>query len=197
MRRIALACAVVCLGTTGAVARGQVMVKRPAVSHVTRDQHVKPRPHTRGPRPKKTHPAAKHSSAATQKRKATNVVARLTDDPALFGDQQVESTLDDNPSGLAEAFPFTGHITGQAHSINIYLDAHNKTRTLLAAIYAGKDGHPGTRLAVGSLPSPSPGPGTRFRSLDSRQRDEGLLDRDSRQGWHDLLRDRSDGPCQT
>jgi hypothetical protein len=76
---------------------------------------------------------------------------------ALFGDQRIESTADNNAAGLAEAFPFAGHITGRASSVKVYIDSRNHATSILAAIYANKNGQPGALLTTGKLASPKAG----------------------------------------
>ena len=198
MRRIALLCAVVCLGTSGAVAWGQTIAKRPATSHQTRSRHVKPHPHPRGPRRKATTKKQTSTSSATSKTSQNPVASTASSDPALLGDQRIESSADNDQSGLAEAFPFGGHTSGTAHSINVYLDSHNRASTIVAAIYADNHGQPGSRLVSGSLSSPNDGAwnavpisGTSVQSTKSYW--IAILGR----GGTTYFRDRSEGPCQS
>src|SRR5450755_1168142 len=69
----------------------------------------------------------------------------------LIGDQTIESTLDSNSAGSAEAFPFSNSTAGTASSISVYIDSHNTARTLTAGLYSDSSGHPGALLASGSL----------------------------------------------
>ena len=76
-------------------------------------------------------------------------------DPVLFGDQNVETGLDSNSAGWAEAFPFTDTTTGSAQSITVYVDSHSRAGTLIAGLYSDHNGHPGTLLASGTNTSPA------------------------------------------
>ena len=75
-------------------------------------------------------------------------------DPVLFGDQAIESNLDNNPSRTAEAFPFVAFSTGSASSVVLYVDALNRAKSLRVGLYSDSGGHPGSLLASGSLTSP-------------------------------------------
>jgi hypothetical protein len=69
----------------------------------------------------------------------------------LIGDHTIESTLDSNSAGSAEAFPFSNSTAGTASSISVYIDSQNTARTLTAGLYSDSSGHPGALLASGSL----------------------------------------------
>ena len=75
----------------------------------------------------------------------------------LLGDQNVETGLDSNSAGWAEAFPFTDTTTGSAQSITVYVDSHSHAGTLIAGLYSDHNGHPGTLLASGTKTSPASG----------------------------------------
>ncbi len=159
MRRIALVCAVLCLCMTAAVAWGHEVASHPGASLSSRSHHAKPRAHKR-PRHKASKSTTKKSTKANAPNKTssnTTTAASAAADPALFGDQTVEPTGDNNKSGLAEAFPFTGHINGTARSIHVYVDSHSTASTVLAAIYADNSGQPGSLLASAKLASPKAG----------------------------------------
>ncbi|SFK30337.1 PQQ-binding-like beta-propeller repeat protein [Methylocapsa palsarum] len=68
----------------------------------------------------------------------------------LMGDQQVESQLDDNSLGTAEAFQTTAIASGTVGSLSIYLDASSTATKLVAGLYADSAGHPGALIAQGS-----------------------------------------------
>ena len=154
MRRIALVCAVLCMCTTAAVAWGRSVSVRPAASHSSHKTHRKA----------KKHSTAKKSSTKSSSKKTTakgtassNVASTTAANPVLFGNQTVESSTDNNDAGLAEAFPFSGHVSGTAHSIDVYLDSHSTARTVLAALYSDSSGRPGSLLASDTLSSPKAG----------------------------------------
>lgn len=77
---------------------------------------------------------------------------------AMIGDQEVESYLDKNPAGRAEAFPAMANITGTVGAIALYLDPTSGSGPVSVGLYAdnGHD-HPGTLLGQGSTSSPVAG----------------------------------------
>ncbi len=142
---------------------------------------------------------AKHSHTATRKGSpSSRRSTRSGGDPVLFGDRNVEPTLDSNPAGLAEAFPFSSQTTGTATSISVYVDSHNKAPALVAGLYSNSDGHPGSRLASGSLSSPRAGAWNTVTVSST-------VVRAGRTYWVAVLgkgatlyfRDRSNGPCDS
>ena len=75
------------------------------------------------------HKPAKRSQQKGASSQTTTATAALAGgDPVLFGDQSVESGVDSNSSGLAQAFPFIDNVSGSAQSIAIYLDSHSRSR---------------------------------------------------------------------
>ena len=76
----------------------------------------------------------------------------------MIGDQAVESNLDKNPAGQAEAFPAIANTSGSVATLNLYLDATSGSGPVYIGLYAdnGKD-HPGTLLGQGSTTSPVAG----------------------------------------
>jgi len=76
---------------------------------------------------------------------------------ALLGDTRVESQVDSNASGQAEAFPVNATATGSVASLAIYLDRSSTAQQLAVGLYADAGGHPGTRLTQGSTAQPQPG----------------------------------------
>ncbi len=68
----------------------------------------------------------------------------------LLGDQIVESVLDSNPAGTAEAFQATAFTSGQVTYINIFVDATSTATQLVIGVYANSNGHPGALLTLGS-----------------------------------------------
>ncbi|HEX3688932.1 MAG TPA: hypothetical protein VHV28_04520, partial [Solirubrobacteraceae bacterium] len=199
MRRIASLCAVVCLGTTGgAVAWGHTIAKHPAAGHTTRSRKATSRPRSRGPRHKTTTKQSKSSSPTSQTSTQSPAASNASSDPALFGNQRIESSADNNQSGLAEAFPFAGHTGGTARAVNVYLDSHNRASTIVAAIYSDNHGQPGSRLATGSLSSPKAGawnavPISAASVASSKSYWIAILGK----GGTAYFRDRSQGPCQS
>ncbi|MFI5088938.1 MAG: Ig domain-containing protein [Terriglobales bacterium] len=76
---------------------------------------------------------------------------------ALLGDTRVESQVDSNTSGQAEAFPVNATAAGSVASLAIYLDRSSTAQQLMVGLYADTGGHPGTRLTQGSTAQPLPG----------------------------------------
>ncbi len=206
MRRIALVCAAVCVGMTAAVAWGHSIAVRPSTRHTSR-VHFKRLPHSSGSlrktpqwwaKPTKRKKKATKSKATMTASLVNTRAASATTSSALFGDQQVESAVDNNQAGLAEAFPFKNSTAGQATSIDVYLDSHSKASTVLAGIYADSNGHPGALLGSGTLSSPKAGA---WNALSI----SGTAVSASKTYWLAVLgkggtmyfRDRASGPCSS
>jgi hypothetical protein len=77
--------------------------------------------------------------------------------PVLLGDTRVESSLDQNPSGTAEAFPVQAVATGQVNSLAVYLDRSNAAATVWVGMYTSSNGHPHALLSQGMISNPLPG----------------------------------------
>jgi hypothetical protein len=81
----------------------------------------------------------------------------LSAQTVLVGDQTIESNLDSNATGLAEAFPATATATGQVGSINFFLDETSAATKIYVGIYNNASGKPGTLLTQGSTTQLAPG----------------------------------------
>jgi hypothetical protein len=68
----------------------------------------------------------------------------------LLGNQAIQSTLDDDALGSAEAFQTTAIASGTVGVLSIYLDASSTVATLVAGLYADSAGHPGALIAQGT-----------------------------------------------
>jgi len=78
--------------------------------------------------------------------------------PVLLGDQTVESQLDSNPIGLAEAFQYTADQTGTVRQLVVYLDASSNASKVVLGLYADSGaGSPSTLLAQGTITAPVSG----------------------------------------
>jgi len=159
LRRMAAACVVVCLcltagawGATGSVAHSTKhhpsKSQRHAVSHSKAKGKHRP---TKAKR-KTKHPTSRLTTVSATA--ASNVTAAS---PMLFGNQSIESLVDNNSAGMAEAFPFTASAGGQATTLSLYVDSHNKATKLIAGIYSNASGHPGALLTTASWSSPRSG----------------------------------------
>jgi PKD repeat protein len=74
----------------------------------------------------------------------------------LLGDQVIESQLDDNVLGSAEAFQSAASASGTVGSLKIYLDGSSTATKLVAGLYADNAGHPGALIAQGSSTALTP-----------------------------------------
>jgi outer membrane protein assembly factor BamB len=68
----------------------------------------------------------------------------------LLGSQTVQTTLDDNALGSAEAFQATATASGTVGILSIYVDSSSTATTLVAGLYADAAGHPGALISQGS-----------------------------------------------
>jgi RHS repeat-associated protein len=75
----------------------------------------------------------------------------------IIGNQVVESNLDKNPAGQAEAFPATANTTGSVGAIALYLDPTSGSGSVYVGLYADSGGHPGSLLGQGNTASPTAG----------------------------------------
>jgi PKD repeat protein len=69
----------------------------------------------------------------------------------VVGNSALESFVDYNPQGIAEAVKSTAQKNGVVTAIQFYLDAGSTATELVAGIYGDNNGHPGTLLAQGKL----------------------------------------------
>ena len=75
----------------------------------------------------------------------------------LLGDQALETNVDSNAAGQAEAFRTTAVATGTVVQANVYIDATSTATSFLLGIYSDSGGHPGNLIASGSLATPVKG----------------------------------------
>ena len=64
----------------------------------------------------------------------------------LLGDQNVESTLDSNPGGTAQAFQTTANASGTLNSLNLYVDPATTVGQAAIGLYSDSSGNPSTLL---------------------------------------------------
>jgi hypothetical protein len=79
-----------------------------------------------------------------------NISAAPPPSTVLLGDQNVESNLDSNGLGAAEAFQSTAFASGSLASLSVYLDSTNTVKQLTIGLYSENGGHPGTLLTQAS-----------------------------------------------
>jgi hypothetical protein len=77
----------------------------------------------------------------------------------LAGESNVESQVDNNAAGQAEAFRYTASATGTSKTISFYVDPSNTATSGHLGVYSDSSGHPGTLLGQVSF-TPVPGWGT-------------------------------------
>jgi hypothetical protein len=77
--------------------------------------------------------------------------------PLLLGNTTVESNVDSVQAGQEEAFPFTAGASGDAASINVYVDSASQATSMLAGVYADRNGRPGVLIASGAVSSVTAG----------------------------------------
>ena len=75
----------------------------------------------------------------------------------LLGNTRIESSLDQNPSGMAEAFPVQAVATGQVNSLSLYLDRSNSAPTVWVGVYTNDNGHPKLLVSQGVISNPLAG----------------------------------------
>ena len=64
----------------------------------------------------------------------------------LVGDTNVESFVDEDPAGTAEAFQYIAGASGTANSVSFYLDSSSAATSAQIGVYSD-DGAPATLLA--------------------------------------------------
>lgn len=99
------------------------------------------------------------TATATATRTATAVSSTPTFTPvpaSLVGDRTVESSLDTNNAGTAEAFPYAAIASGSLTRLSVYLDAANAAGTVVVGLYShnATTNSPGTLLTSGIISAP-------------------------------------------
>ena len=67
----------------------------------------------------------------------------------LLGDQNIESTLDSNAAGRAQAFATTASSSGVLNSLSLYVDSASTASQITLGLYNDAGGHPSLLLAQG------------------------------------------------
>ena len=75
----------------------------------------------------------------------------------VLGSSQIQSSLDNNASGMAEAFPVTAQKTGQVSSLYVFLDTSNTAATAWVGLYTSGYHHPRTLLTQSIISNPVAG----------------------------------------
>jgi hypothetical protein len=77
--------------------------------------------------------------------------------PPLLGDANVETYVDSNQAGTAEAFLTPARHSGQLTSVHVFIDSSSTASQAIVGIYCDRFGRPGRLLAQGSITSVRPG----------------------------------------
>lgn len=75
----------------------------------------------------------------------------------IAGDNVIETAIDSNVNGTAEAFHFSASASGTANTFNLYVDSTNTAENIIVGVYAGTSTAPSTLLTAGLLTNPLPG----------------------------------------
>ncbi|GEM_PF-4284246 len=75
----------------------------------------------------------------------------------LVGASTIQSSLDSNGSGQAEAFPFVATGTGTSAGVSLYLDSANTASEVTIGVYSSTAGSAGTLLGQVTINSPKAG----------------------------------------
>jgi PKD repeat protein len=84
-------------------------------------------------------------------------VASANPPQLMLGQNAIGTVLAPLTMGTAQAFQATASATGLATRVSVYIDAGSQASTLIAGIYADKQGHPGALLGKGSRSTTVPG----------------------------------------
>ena len=68
----------------------------------------------------------------------------------LLGAQTIETSVDSNTLGKAEAFQTTANLSGSVGTLTVYLDSKSTATKLYLGLYGDNNGHPGALLTQGS-----------------------------------------------
>ena len=75
----------------------------------------------------------------------------------LVGDNNIESNIDSDPAGTAEAFQYTATTTGNSQNLGIYLNGTNAATQVTVGLYTDSSNAPGTLLGQATISSPLDG----------------------------------------
>ena len=88
---------------------------------------------------------------------ASNGVSFTVGHTIFLGDSNVESSVDYNALGQAQAWPYTTATTGTVSTLWFYADSSSGNGSYLVGIYADASGAPGALLSSGSIASTGAG----------------------------------------
>src|SRR5205814_1877758 len=76
----------------------------------------------------------------------------------LVGDRNVETNVDNNLAGVAEAFQYTAGAGGAATKLSLYVDSASTASKIVVGIYTNTgSNHPGTLLRQATITAPVKG----------------------------------------
>jgi hypothetical protein len=75
----------------------------------------------------------------------------------ILGSSQIQSSLDTNSVGMAEAFPVTAASSGQVNFLSVFLDNSNTAGAISVGFYTNYYGHPNRLLSQALLLKPAAG----------------------------------------
>jgi hypothetical protein len=84
-------------------------------------------------------------------------VAFVSAQTQLIGVSSVQSTLDSDTSGQAEAFQQTASTTGTVTAMSVFIDLSNRATTIVVGLYSDSYGHPKNLLGSGIISAPLAG----------------------------------------
>ena len=100
------------------------------------------------------------TSAAASRTWTVTATAPASPPPAgttLLGSSSVQSLVDSNSAGSAEAFPATASASGSATKLKVYVGGGTSATSLIAGVYTDSSGHPRSLVTTGTLSSPAKG----------------------------------------
>jgi N,N-dimethylformamidase beta subunit-like, C-terminal/Domain of unknown function (DUF4082)/Bacterial Ig-like domain/WD domain, G-beta repeat/Bacterial Ig domain len=76
----------------------------------------------------------------------------------LVGETTIQSSLDSNPAGLAEAFQYTASASGTANKLYIYIDSRSSATQVVVGLYSNTvSNNPGSLLTQATISNPTNG----------------------------------------
>jgi beta-glucanase (GH16 family) len=86
------------------------------------------------------------STADTTKSASATVAVTSATATVLLGNQNIQSTLDTNPLGMAQAFQATASNSGSLSSLALYVDSTSTANQIVLGLYSDTGGHPSSLL---------------------------------------------------
>ena len=114
----------------------------------------------------------------------------------LLGHRAIQPTVGQVGPGQADAFPFAVRRAGTISAVRVFVDARNKAKKLMVALYSSRSGKPLRRVTSGTLSSPKNGAWNKIPVMQVEVRSQrtywiAVLGR----GGTLYFRDHKSGPC--